>query len=71
MENVDAMVNDPRTLDQIVNFCRTVQVRFGESEQLQVERMRYRKMLIDICRRCRDLTCPEECEVKKAYRATL
>jgi len=71
MENLDISVNDLRTMDQIVQYCRTIQERFSTSPHLQPDRQRYRKTLIDICRRCRDWTCPEGCEVKKAYRATL
>jgi len=65
------MASDLRTLDEIVNFCHAVQERFDIAPRLQRERQVYQKTLIDICRRCEDRTCPEECEVKKAYRATL
>lgn len=71
MENLETKPNDLRTLDQIVGFCRTIQTRYGESSQLQMEKRKYQRALIDICRRCGDEVCPEECEVKKAYRVTL
>jgi hypothetical protein len=71
MADSQAVGYELRTLDQIVDFCRTVQVKFGDPTLLQSERRNTQRALIDICRRCIDRTCPEQCEVKKAYRATL
>lgn len=71
MEHLDVSASELKTLDQIVGFCRTVQERFRMSSHLQSERRRYQLALIDICRRCTDKMCPDECEVKKAYRVTL
>lgn len=71
MENVSIKTSDRLSLDQIIEFCKNIQIKFGEPSQLQAEKRQYQRMLIDICRRCADRTCPEGCEVKKAYRTSL
>jgi len=71
MEHLDVPGSNLKTRDQVVNFCRSVQERFRVSSDLQSERRKYQMALIDICRRCTDRMCPDECEVKKAYRVTL
>lgn len=63
------MMEKPRTLDEIIDFCREIQARFSPSRHLREEGGQYRKALIELCRRCGDSSCPEDCEVKKAYLA--
>ncbi|MCJ7771474.1 hypothetical protein MUP37_07880 [Candidatus Bathyarchaeota archaeon] len=70
MANLEIGTDTPM-LDQIVNFCGSVQDTFGEPSRVLAEKRKCQRMLIDICRRCSDQRCPEECEVKKAYRTTL
>jgi hypothetical protein len=60
-------MDEPRTLDEIIGFCRDAQTKFI---RLREESVQYRRALINLCRHCTDSTCPEDCEVKKAYRAT-
>ena len=71
MEQPQPSAGELRTLDEIVGYCRAVQEKFSISTSLQPERRMYQRVLIDLCRKCSDRNCPEVCEVKKAYRATL
>ena len=71
MGDPEISINGSLTLDEIVGFCRAVQERFQLPSNHQEERRKYQRALVDLCRRCRDQTCPKKCEVKKAYEATL